>query len=86
MTRDPRSQNKRYGRGVRVSDLARLAFLLRGNIAKNGGATVGKDFVPKRGDPPHDGEDDGFSDQDTEHISRNQPTIQSRIKKLVSFE
>jgi len=84
-TKDPRPRNKRHGRGARRSNLTWLTLLLRGNVAKNRGATFGKDFVPKLGDPPYDGEDDTFSDQDAEHISRNQSTIPIRVEECVSF-
>jgi len=84
-TKDPRLWNKRHGRGVRRSNLAWLTLLLRGNVAKNRGATLGKDFVPKLSDPPYNGEDDAFADQDAEHISCNQSTIPIRIEELVSF-
>ena len=48
-------------------------------------ATFGKDDIPKFGDPPYDGEDDAFPNQDTEHISGNLPTVPTRVEELVSF-
>lgn len=62
-----------------------MILLLEGSVAKDGGATFGKDEIPKLGDPPYDGEDDAFADQDAEHVSGNEPTILSRVEELVGF-
>ena len=66
-------------------DLAYVDLLLRGNVGESRGAAFGKDFVPEFGKPPYDGEDNAFSDQDTEDISRDLSTIRSRVQELVGF-
>lgn len=48
-------------------------------------ATFGKNDVPELGNPPHNGEDDAFSDQNTEHIRRNQSTILARVEKFIGL-
>ena len=70
---------------VRRSNETGLDLLLRGNIIENRGAAFGKDFVPEFGNPPHDGEDDTFPNQHTEHISRNLPTVLAWVQELVGF-
>jgi len=66
----PKITEEKYGRGVSLSNLARLA-LFRGGVTGSCGATIGKDFVPKLGDAPCSREDDAFSYENTENISRN---------------
>lgn len=59
--------------------------LLRGTVLKNCGTSIGKDFIPEPGDAPHDGKDDAFSNQNTEHVSSNFSAILSGVEELVSF-
>jgi len=79
----PKIMEEKYGRGINRSNLAHLVLIFIVNVANNHGATFGEDLVPEFGDPPCDGEDDAFSDQDTKHISRNLPTILIRVEELV---
>jgi len=73
------------GGTVRRSDLARLG-LLRGNVGKDRGAAFGKDLVPEFGKSPCYGKDDALSNQDTENVSRNLPTICNWIQELVGVK
>ena len=47
--------------------------------------TFGEDFIPEIGNAPHDGEDDAFSDQNTEHVSSNLATVETWVQELVGF-
>lgn len=76
---------EKYDKGISRSSLAYLALLFVGDIVENGGTTFDEYFVPEFGDPPYDGEDGAFSDKDTEHISRNLPTIRAGVEELISF-
>ena len=76
---------EKYSRGISRSSLAYLALLVVGDIVEDGGTAFNEYFVPEFGDPPYDGEDDTFSDKDTEHISCNLPTVCTGVEELVSF-
>jgi len=52
-------------------------------VGNRGGTSLGKDLVPELGETPHDGEDDAFSYQNTEHICCDLSAISTRIKEVV---
>jgi hypothetical protein len=62
-----------------------VVLLSVGGVPRSRRATFGKDGIPELGNPPHNGEDDAFSDQNTKYIGRNQSTIPTRIEKLIGL-
>jgi len=61
-------------------------LLLERSVDKGGSATFSEDDIPKLGDPPYDGEDDAFPNQDTEYISGNPPTVLTRVEEFVGVK
>lgn len=77
-------EEKKDCREVSRSDLAFLS-LLGGSVGEKGRTKFGEYLIPEFGDAPYDGEDDAFSDQNTEHIGGNLATILGRVEEFIGF-